>query len=102
MIRLLISMTIVFFSLTAFTSCGGGSGGSGGSDDSDPDTRLICPDNDGDGYAGASCGGADCDDGNPNINPLVREICGDNIDQNCDGGDKICSDGGAATHADLT
>ena len=85
MIRNLISMTIVFILLTAFISCGGGgSGGSGGgddSDDSDLSTSLACPDNDGDGYAGATCDGADCDDRDSNINPLAHEICGDNIDQ---------------------
>ena len=27
----------------------------------------------------------DCDDSNPNANPLVREVPGDDIDQNCDG-----------------
>ncbi|MCA9771339.1 MAG: putative metal-binding motif-containing protein, partial [Myxococcales bacterium] len=39
-------------------------------------------DADGDGFT--SCGG-DCDDGDPNINPRVREIPGDEIDQNCNG-----------------
>ncbi len=89
MIRNLISMTIVFILLTAFISCGGGgSGGNDGSgddsddsDDSDLNPSLVCPDNDGDGYADASCEGADCDDRNSNINPLARDICGDNIDQ---------------------
>jgi len=110
MIRNLISMTIVFILLTAFISCsGGGSGGSGGSgddsddsDDGDLTTSLVCPDNDGDGYADATCDGTDCDDRNSNINPLAPDLCGDDIDQNCDGSDKICSDGGAAAHASLT
>lgn len=105
MIRISISTIIVFLSLTALTSCGG-SGGSGSGSDSSPvgnlNASLSCPDNDGDGYTGASCGGVDCNDLDPNINPVVREICGDNIDQNCDGSDKICSGGGAAVHANLT
>ena len=98
-------MIIVFLSLTALTSCGG-SGGSGSGSDSSPvgnlNTSRICPDNDGDGYTDASCGGADCNDMDSDINPVVREICGDSIDQNCDGSDKMCSGGGAAAHANLT
>jgi len=44
-----------------------------------------CPDADGDGYAAKSCGGPDCDDTNKDINPSKEEICGDEVDNDCDG-----------------
>lgn len=27
----------------------------------------------------------DCDDGDPEVNPNVKEVCGDQLDNNCDG-----------------
>jgi Putative metal-binding motif len=44
-----------------------------------------CSDNDGDGYAGALCGGFDCNDLDPNIAPYLPEIAYDGIDNNCNG-----------------
>ena len=47
-------------------------------------------DDDGDGYTENQ---GDCNDGNANIYPGAPEICGDGIDQDCDGVDLTCQDG---------
>ncbi len=44
-----------------------------------------CADADRDGYTDAACGGTDCNDANPNVNPGKAEVCGDAIDNNCNG-----------------
>ena len=93
------------YCFTVFLSCsGGGGGGDGAGGDGREDEvlnfSLNCPDVDGDGYTAAECGGTDCDDRNPDVNPMMAEICGDGIDQNCYGGDSSC-DSGAVAHANL-
>ena len=49
-----------------------------------------CWDNDGDGYNDEVCGGSDCDDSDPDVNPGVDESlaagnCDDGVDNDCDG-----------------
>jgi hypothetical protein len=46
---------------------------------------TSAPDADGDGYGSATCGGTDCDDGNPLVNPGMRERCANGIDDDCNG-----------------
>lgn len=60
-------------------------------------TDDVCaapPDADGDGAAAD----VDCDDGDGSIRPGAPEVCGDGVDQDCEGGDLACpgTDGGPA------
>jgi hypothetical protein len=48
---------------------------------------------DGNGVAPYYLTGVDCDDNDPTVYPGANEICGDNIDQNCDGVDLACAGG---------
>jgi hypothetical protein len=52
----------------------------------------TCCDIDHDNYfkKGSTCGGDDCDDNNFYVHPGVTDICGDNVDSNCDGADPDC------------
>ncbi|RLI99791.1 MAG: hypothetical protein DRP03_02450, partial [Candidatus Aenigmatarchaeota archaeon] len=53
-------------------------------------TTPLCFDKDGDGYESSICGGTDCNDNNPNIHPGAVDICGNGIDEDCDGSDAVC------------
>ncbi len=48
-----------------------------------------CADGDGDGYSGYNAGscpcGDDCNDSDPLRNPAAKEVCGNQVDENCDG-----------------
>jgi len=56
-------------------------------------------DADGDGHSPASCAGDDCDDADPTRHAGAAEVCGDGIDQNCDGNadDGCCTAGPCVT-----
>ncbi len=51
---------------------------------------VVCEDTcggrrvDTDGDNAPACGN-DCDDSDPNVHPGAPEVCGDGVDQNCDG-----------------
>jgi hypothetical protein len=61
--------------------------GDGKTDCADADCQEV--DNDNDGYT--VCSG-DCDEHNATVNPAAPDICGDGIDNNCDGQtDESCS-----------
>jgi hypothetical protein len=45
---------------------------------------LTC-DQDGDGHLGTNCAGDDCDDSNAGVHPGALELCGDGLDNDCDG-----------------
>jgi len=55
------------------------------------DDAFVCPDVDNDGYRDMACGGLDCDDGDPLVNPDGVEgvypdpTCSDSKDNDCDG-----------------
>ena len=63
-------------------------------DGADPQCLAGCDDADGDGYESRSCGGTDCNDTNAAIHPGAGEVCGDGVDNNCnglvDGADPLC------------
>ncbi|RME53174.1 hypothetical protein D6783_02715 [Candidatus Woesearchaeota archaeon] len=53
----------------------------------------YCDDDDGDGFyeAGPECPvPTDCDDGDASVFPGSDEVCGDGVDQDCDGVDSVC------------
>lgn len=44
-----------------------------------------------DGFVIWQEGQDDCNDGNASVHPEAAEVCGDDIDQDCDGVDEVCS-----------
>lgn len=51
---------------------------------------ASCTDADGDGYCSVATGGEDCNDSDASVHPGAEEICGDSIDQDCNGSDLAC------------
>ncbi len=56
------------------------------------ENAAPCPDADSDGYTDTACGGADCNDADPDVNPGAAEVCDDTVDNDCDGSTD-CADG---------
>ncbi|MCK6526853.1 integrin alpha [Myxococcota bacterium] len=57
-------------------------------DDSTPaDDDSAAQDADGDGWSTAA---GDCDDGAAGVHPGAKEVCGDGVDDDCDGSDATC------------
>jgi subtilisin-like proprotein convertase family protein len=58
-------------------------------EDGDAAQFFVCQESDGDGFFPPSCGGADCDDSDPTVNPAAAEVCADGVDQDCNGWDQL-------------
>lgn len=74
----------------------GDPGDDGGGDDGGDDGSSVL-DTDGDGWLEPD----DCDDDDPDVNPDADEICGDGIDNNCDGGAVECRSTGEVDVVDV-
>jgi alpha-tubulin suppressor-like RCC1 family protein len=80
-------LTLVALSASVLLACAAPAARDGGADGSlnGSNDGGTCVDEDNDGHPSAACGGDDCDDRNPRVNPSVREVC-DNlgVDEDCD------------------
>ncbi len=65
--------------------------GHGGTARATAATTISACDADGDGHELPLCGGDDCDDTNDAVNPGMEEICGNGLDDDCDGTAGGCS-----------
>ncbi|MEK7703477.1 MAG: putative metal-binding motif-containing protein [Myxococcota bacterium] len=65
----------------------------GTTDGADSDCPAGCQDADSDGYANITCGGSDCNDSDGAISPVAVEVCGDRLDNDCDGAADNAADG---------
>ncbi|MDB4928374.1 MAG: Tryptophan synthase alpha chain, partial [Myxococcaceae bacterium] len=54
------------------------------------DNTAVCVDADRDGFRAAACGGPDCNDADPAVNPGAVESCASARDLNCDGSTPQC------------
>jgi hypothetical protein len=54
------------------------------------DGTVVCVDRDADGFRDRACGGNDCDDRDPMVNPGAIETCSSTRDLNCDGARSMC------------
>jgi hypothetical protein len=79
------AMTGLILVVLIFSGCSCQETGLSGSADSGEEEETVCPDSDGDGFLDAACGGDDCDDSRIDIFPGADEVCGDNLDNDCDG-----------------
>lgn len=75
----------------------GNDAGKGGDGVIDQDTTPFgCRDLDGDGYSASLCGKDDCDDADPAIHPMAKDVC-DSVDNDCNGniddGEDACAAG---------
>jgi hypothetical protein len=97
----LISDTRYCYAAAAFDAVGNASGRSAQARDTTLVNRTWYQDGDEDGFGDPNISTeapsqpegydhTDCNDGNAAIHPSVEEVCGDNIDQDCDGVDFIC------------
>ena len=69
--------------------------------DGDMDCPSDCVDADSDGAGiGDDCAAIDCDDHDAKIGPNADELCGNGIDEDCDGEDSPCTNGDCASDSD--
>ncbi|MEW5804088.1 MAG: VWA domain-containing protein [bacterium] len=88
------TIIVCFVTLVMITGCDGYRDNTGNNNDtSDNDSMAVTSplvDQDADGYLND----VDCNDNDPEMYPGAPEICGDGIDQNCDGSDLACPPAG--------